>query len=103
MSFQVQNARVSARDRRLRKHKAPSQAEAERRMRHGERDRQVEHEHHRDHVLTFHAWCQVNGFSKATGRRIIASGNGPPVLQLSTRRIGIKESANAVWQAARAR
>src|SRR5262245_55597042 len=52
---------------------------------------------HRDRVLTFDAWCELNAFSKATGYRIIKSGSGPPVLQLSPRRIGIKESANAEW------
>ena len=48
-------------------------------------------------------WCEINGFSLATGRRILRRGEGPPVLQLSPRRIGIKESANATWQASRAR
>ena len=86
-----------------RKHKKPSQAEAERRRRQSERDRQAEHDHHRDRVLTFHAWCEVNGFSLATGRRIVQRGEGPPILQLSPRRIGIRESDNAAWQAARAR
>jgi predicted DNA-binding transcriptional regulator AlpA len=66
-------------------------------------DPATEHQRHRDRVLTFHAWCQLNAFSLATGRRIIKSGSGPPVLQLSSRRIGIKESANAAWQASRAR
>jgi hypothetical protein len=58
---------------------------------------------HRDRVLTLQQWCEVNGFSLATGRRILDSGDGPPVLQLFPRRIGIKESANAAWQASRAR
>jgi hypothetical protein len=58
---------------------------------------------HRDRVLPLQTWCQINGFSLATGRRILARGEGPPVLQLSPRRIGIKESANAAWQASRAR
>jgi predicted DNA-binding transcriptional regulator AlpA len=58
---------------------------------------------HRDRVLSFPLWCEINGFSKATGRRIIARGEGPPVLQLSPRRIGVRESDNAAWQSARAR
>jgi predicted DNA-binding transcriptional regulator AlpA len=58
---------------------------------------------HRDRVLNFRQWCDLNGISKATGRRIIAAGEGPPVLQLSARRIGIRESDNAAWQASRAR
>jgi predicted site-specific integrase-resolvase len=56
----------------------------------------------RDRVLTFRQWCDLNGISKATGRRILARGE-LPVLQLSTRRIGIRESDNAAWQASRAR
>jgi predicted DNA-binding transcriptional regulator AlpA len=58
---------------------------------------------HRDRVLTLQQWADVNGFSLATARRILESGSGPPVLQLSPRRVGIKESANAEWQASRAR
>src|SRR5262245_10556451 len=58
---------------------------------------------HRDKVLTFSAWCQVNAFSLATGRRLIKRGDGPPVLQLSPRRIGVKESDNAAWQQSQVR
>jgi predicted DNA-binding transcriptional regulator AlpA len=58
---------------------------------------------HRDRVLTFPQWCAINGFSKATGWRLIRNGDGPPVLQLSPRRVGVKESANAEWQASRTR
>jgi predicted DNA-binding transcriptional regulator AlpA len=58
---------------------------------------------HRDKVLTFAQWCTLNGFSKATGRRIIKRGEGPPVLQLSPRRIGVRESDNRFWQRARVR
>jgi predicted DNA-binding transcriptional regulator AlpA len=87
---------ISERRRVRRKHKQPSPREAERRQR-------QQSEPHRDRVLSFAQWCDLNGFSKATGRRIIALGEGPPVLQLSPRRIGIKESDNAAWQASRAR
>jgi hypothetical protein len=49
-------------------------------------------------------WCAVNGFSLATGRRILnGDGPKPPIVQLSPRRIGIRESDNAAWQAARVR
>ena len=57
----------------------------------------------RDRVLTFRQWCAVNAFSEATGRRLIKAGDGPRVLQLSVRRIGIRESDNAAWQASRVR
>jgi len=54
---------------------------------------------HRDRVLSLRQWCAVNGFSMATGRRILAgAGPKPRVLQLSARRIGIRESDNADWQ-----
>jgi predicted DNA-binding transcriptional regulator AlpA len=58
---------------------------------------------HRDRVLSFAQWCDLNGFSKTTGHRLIKAGEGPPVLQLSPRRIGVRESDNRVWQAARVR
>lgn len=58
---------------------------------------------HRDRVLSFAQWCEVNGFSKATGQRLLRAGKGPRILQLSPRRIGIKESDNASWQASRTR
>jgi len=54
-------------------------------------------------VLTFAQWCALNGISPATGRRILKSGKGPIVIQLSDRRLGISIAANAAWQAARGR
>ena len=56
-----------------------------------------------DQVLTFAEWCKLNGISKRTGGRIIRSGNGPVVTQLSDRRIGITVGNNRRWQEARAR
>jgi predicted DNA-binding transcriptional regulator AlpA len=58
---------------------------------------------HLDRVLTFRDWCAVNSFHPATGRRLIARGEGPPTVKLSERRIGIRESDNAAWQASRVR
>ena len=80
-----------------RKHTPISQAEGERRRR---QSAQQAARDHRDRVLTFRMWCAVNEFSLATGRRIVKRGEGPRVLQLSPRRIGIRESDNAAWQAA---
>ena len=54
-------------------------------------------------VLTFLQWCAINGISERTGRRILNDGSGPPVLRLSARRIGIRESDNAAWQESRVR
>lgn len=54
-------------------------------------------------VLSFIQWCELNGFSRATGQRLIRSGLGPVITQLSDRRIGITVANNAAWQASRAR
>jgi hypothetical protein len=56
-----------------------------------------------DRVLTFAEWCSLNKIGQRTGRRIIKSGKGPRVLQLSERRIGIRIGDNRRWQASRAR
>ncbi len=72
--------------------------DAERRQ--SEHDR-FEHDDHR--VLSFRQWCRLNGISIATGRRTIAAGNGPHIIQLSARRIGITVAENRRWQAARMR
>jgi predicted DNA-binding transcriptional regulator AlpA len=52
-------------------------------------------------IMSFRAWCELNGFSIPTGRRIIGSGDGPKVTQLGLRRIGIREDHNAEWQDSR--
>jgi hypothetical protein len=53
--------------------------------------------------LSFLEWCQLNRLSERTGRRILKSGCGPPVVQLSTQRIGITVGANRAWQQSRER
>jgi ribosomal protein S8E len=58
---------------------------------------------HADQVLSFGDWVRLNRISERTGRRILASGNGPEITMLSERRIGIRVGANKKWQAARAR
>ena len=65
------------------------------------RNREIELNQHQ--VLSFADWCRLNGISPATGRRILKSGKGPIVTQLSARRIGITIGANAQWQESRAR
>ena len=69
--------------------------EADRRARQRERDLQAPNPYR---VRSFYEWCELNGFSEATGRRILASGKGPKVLQLSARRIGIRDGDNLAWQ-----
>jgi len=54
-------------------------------------------------VMSLNQWCKLNGFSLATGKRIIASPNGPKVIQLSLRRFGIRMIDNARWQESCAR
>jgi hypothetical protein len=54
-------------------------------------------------VLTFPEWCALNTLSERTGRRILASGDGPPVTELSSYRIGITVGDNRRWQASRKR
>lgn len=92
---------IAERRRIRRKHKKPSAAEAERRRHQAARAAARDH---RDRVLTVRMWCAVNNFSLATGKRILkGDGPKPAVVQLSPRRIGIRESDNAAWQQARTR
>jgi predicted DNA-binding transcriptional regulator AlpA len=50
-----------------------------------------------DHVLTLEEAANFTGVSSATLMRIINIGNGPPVAQLSKRRIGIRYSKLIAW------
>jgi hypothetical protein len=52
---------------------------------------------------TFREWCALKSISPRTGRRIIASGNGPKVTQLSENRISIREDHDAEWEESRVR
>jgi hypothetical protein len=54
-----------------------------------------------DCVMTFDEWCELNGFSRSTGQRIVASGSGPAFVRLSARRKGITIAENRRWQASR--
>jgi predicted DNA-binding transcriptional regulator AlpA len=56
-----------------------------------------------ERILTFPEWCTLNSLSPATGRRLLKSGDGPKVVQLSPRRIGVSLRANREWLATRAR
>lgn len=50
-----------------------------------------------DRINSFAEWCKRAGFSEATGRRLIASGEGPTVTWLSARRMGIRERHYLEW------
>jgi hypothetical protein len=54
-------------------------------------------------VMTFPEWCAVNSISPRTGRRLIAAGDGPPVVRLSPRRIGVTIASDRSWKASRER
>jgi hypothetical protein len=56
-----------------------------------------------DACMTFREWCRLNGIGERTGRRILKSGNGPVVTQLSEKRIGITVGNNRAWQQSRER
>jgi predicted DNA-binding transcriptional regulator AlpA len=43
-------------------------------------------------ILSFQQWCRRRGISEATGRRILNSGQGPRVVRISQRRLGIFEA-----------
>jgi hypothetical protein len=73
--------------------------EAERQRCQQERDRAVDDQR----VLTIAQWCEVNGFSLDTGRRLIKASKGPVITQTSDRRIGITVGNNRRWQQSRAR
>ena len=53
--------------------------------------------------LTFREWCALKSISERTGRRILASGNGPKVTQLTAKRISIREDHDAEWEESRIR
>jgi predicted site-specific integrase-resolvase len=53
-------------------------------------------------VLRFKDWCELNGISQDTGRRLIAAGK-VKITQISDHRIGIREDHNEEFQAARVR
>jgi predicted DNA-binding transcriptional regulator AlpA len=54
-----------------------------------------------DRVMSFSQWCKLTDISIATGRRLVASGEGPRILRLSARRIGIRLSDHRAWLEAR--
>ena len=57
----------------------------------------------KDACLTFAEWVALNALSERQGRRILASGQGPAVTQLSEHRIGIRVGDNRAWQESRTR
>jgi predicted DNA-binding transcriptional regulator AlpA len=56
-----------------------------------------------DRVISVRQAAEIIGLSTATLRRVIESGEGPPLIQLSPRRQGIRESHLTKWLNARRR
>jgi hypothetical protein len=54
-------------------------------------------------VLTVFEWARLNRISMRTARRVLQSGEGPPTVRLSERRIGITVGTNRLWQQSRER
>jgi hypothetical protein len=54
-----------------------------------------------DKILSFKQWCELIGVSEATGRRILASDEGPVFRWLSKNRIGVKLSDHRKWMNSR--
>jgi predicted DNA-binding transcriptional regulator AlpA len=53
--------------------------------------------------ITVEQFAKLVGFSVMTARRLLQAGEGPPVVQLSARRVGIRVRDLAAWQEARVR
>jgi hypothetical protein len=66
-----------------------------------EQDRRAQQREHNPIVVyTVQQWCDLRGFSIATGRRIIAAGK-VKVTRLSERRIGIRSDHDRAYLDAR--
>jgi hypothetical protein len=56
-----------------------------------------------DQVLTMPQFDRLNSLSVTQRKRIFRAGNGPPVVQLSDHRVGVRVRDNRAWQQARLR
>jgi predicted DNA-binding transcriptional regulator AlpA len=54
-----------------------------------------------DRIWTLDEFAKLNRISTTTLGRLVARGEGPPIVKLSLRRLGIRERDGAAWQAAR--
>lgn len=59
------------------------------------------HEPAPDYVRSISAQAKKAGVGHNTLRRMIARGEGPRVIKLSARRLGIRDSAMETWLASR--
>jgi predicted DNA-binding transcriptional regulator AlpA len=56
-----------------------------------------------DRVISLAEWAKLACISPRTARDVIARGDGPKVVQLSNKRIGIRVCDHREWLAARTR
>jgi predicted DNA-binding transcriptional regulator AlpA len=56
---------------------------------------------HESQVLRLREWAVLANISLRTARRLMASGDGPKVVRLSSRRFGVTVAAHREWIAAR--
>ena len=54
-------------------------------------------------ILTVKQWAELNAISLWSAKKLMHEGNGPRVVQLGQRRIGIRVIDNARWQEQRIR
>jgi predicted DNA-binding transcriptional regulator AlpA len=54
-------------------------------------------------VLTLKEWARLTGVSFQTAKRLIAAGEGPRIIQLSTKRMGVRMIDAARWSEQRLR
>jgi predicted DNA-binding transcriptional regulator AlpA len=67
------------------------------------RQRELASERRPSRVLTLKQFADLNSLGLRTVKRLIAEGKGPKVLQITDRRVGIREDDAAAWQASRVR
>jgi predicted DNA-binding transcriptional regulator AlpA len=56
---------------------------------------------HDSQVLRLREWAALANVSMRTARRLLADGDGPKVVRLSSRRVGITIASHKAWIAAR--
>jgi hypothetical protein len=56
-----------------------------------------------DRVMTIPEWAKLANISFRTARNVIERGDGPKVVQLSDKRLGIRVCDHRAWLAARTR
>jgi predicted DNA-binding transcriptional regulator AlpA len=67
------------------------------------RQRELASERRPSRVLTLKEFADLNSLGLRTVKRLIHDGKGPKVIQITERRVGIREADAAEWQAARVR